>query len=133
MREFDGKVRLVVRYMPLHGNSAYASGLLEGARAQGRYWDLLDVFYDRQPEWASHHAPRPDLLVGYVGALGLDVRAMEAAARDPETVRRIRQDHADGVAFRVGGTPTFFVNGHMQMHLGHAPLRQAVIQALGSR
>jgi protein-disulfide isomerase len=33
MADFDGRVRLVIRYMPLHRNSVYAALLLEASRA----------------------------------------------------------------------------------------------------
>lgn len=133
LREFSGKVRLVVRYMPFHGNSAYASGLLEGARAHDRYWQLLDEFFVKQPQWASHHAPRPDLLLGYVRGLGLDERSVLETARSAETTRRIQQDRADGIVLGVTGTPTFFVNGRRLASLGHQPLRMAVSQALSGK
>lgn len=132
MREFDGRLRLVIRYMPLHGNSAYAAGLLEGARAHDKYWPLMDEFFLKQPQWASHQAPRPDLLIGYATALGLDGPSLEAGSRSAETIRRIEQDQADGRAFGVRGTPTLFINGRMLMQLGHQPLRLAVLEALAS-
>src|SRR5690606_19588184 len=52
--EFGDRMRLVIRYMPLHQNSAYAASLLEAARDQNRYWEFLEIVLARQPEWASH-------------------------------------------------------------------------------
>jgi protein-disulfide isomerase len=132
LREFDGRLRLVIRYMPLHGNSEYASGLLEGAREQNRYWELMDEFFTRQPEWASHAAPRPDLLLGYARRLGLDDRALVASAQQAVVLQRIRQDRADGMALGVRQTPTIFVNGRVLDRLGYEPLRAAIQNALGS-
>lgn len=133
MKEFDGKVRLVIRYATFHGNSAYAVGLLEGARAHEKYWPLLDVFFEKQPEWASHAAPRPELLAGYVEALGVNSQAVFDGAKSAETQRRIRQDQIDGNSLGVRQTPTFFVNGRRLTSLGYEPLRAAVQNALGSR
>src|SRR4051812_17245124 len=41
MKEFDGKVRLVTRYMPFHPHAMYASSLLEEARESGKYDQAL--------------------------------------------------------------------------------------------
>jgi len=126
MSEFDGRVRLVIRYMPLHGNSVYAASLLEAARAQNRYWEYLDIVMLRQPEWASHAAPRPDLLLTYAPAAGLDVEQLRIATTDPDIKSRIQQDQADGTTLGANRTPTFFVNGRMLMQLGYQPLRAAI-------
>jgi protein-disulfide isomerase len=133
MREFDGKVRLVVRYMPFHGNSVLAASLLEAARGRERYWQLMDTFFARQPEWADHRSPRPGLLLQYARDLGLDQQSVQDATRNADIAARIQQDKADGLALGVRGTPTFFVNGRMLMQLGRAPLRNAVLEALGGR
>lgn len=126
MAEFDGRVRLVIRYMPLHQNSTHAATLLEAARAQNKYWEYLEIVMLRQPEWASHSAPRPDLLMTYAPMAGLDVEQLRLAATNPELTSRIQQDEADGIALGANRTPTFFINGRVLPRLGYAPLRSAV-------
>jgi protein-disulfide isomerase len=130
MGEFDGRVRLVVRYMPFHGNSAYAAGLLEATRAHDKYWEALETFFLRQHEWASHHAPRPDLLLEYAVLVRLDPAKWKQEAANPEWQQRIAQDAEDGKALGVTRTPTFFVNGQLLAQIGYEPLRSAVEQAL---
>jgi len=130
MREFDGRLRLVVRYTTFHQNSAYAASLLEGAREQDKFWELLDVFFARQPEWASHDAPRPDLLATYARSLGLDLTRMGAVGTSAETQRRVTQDAEDGSALGVTRTPTFFVNGKPLLEIGYEPVRAAIEAAL---
>lgn len=130
MQEFDGRVRLVIRYLPLHQNSGYAAALLEGARRQNKYWEFLEVVMLRQPEWASHTAPRPELLMSYATQVGLDAEQLRIAATDPELRARIEQDQSDGVAFGANRTPTFFINGKPLLQLGYEPLRAAIQIAL---
>ncbi len=130
MRDFDGRIQLVVRYLPLHKNSVYAAGLLEGARAQGKFWETLDVFLARQPEWASHEAPRPGLLMNYVRDLRLDEQAVIGVAGSETTRRRVDLDRDDALALGVNRTPTFFVNGQRLARLGYEPLRDAVAAAM---
>jgi protein-disulfide isomerase len=130
LREFDGRVRLVVRYATFHRNSRYAAGLLEAAREQNKYWELMDVFFARQPEWASHTAPKPELLMDYARGLGLNAQQISAALTQGEIERRIRQDMEDGAALGVARTPTFFVNGRALPQIGYEPLRAAIADAL---
>ena len=49
MSEFEGRMLLVIRYMPLHQNSVYAASLLEASRAQNKYWEFLEEMLARQP------------------------------------------------------------------------------------
>ena len=130
MSEFAGRVQLVIRYMPLHQNSAYAATLLEAARAQDKYWEFLEVVMLRQPEWASHEAPRPELLVTYAPMVGLDAERLSVTATDPEILKRIRQDQSDGMALGANRTPTFFINGTPLAELGYPQLRAAIQAAL---
>jgi protein-disulfide isomerase len=126
MAEFEGQVKLVIRYQPLHQNSVYAASLLEAARTQGKYWEYLEVVMLRQPEWASHAAPRPDLLLTYAPMVGLDADQLRAAATNPEIRTRIEQDARDGQAVGADRTPTFFINGQMLAQLGYTQLRDAI-------
>ncbi len=130
MSEFPGQVRLVIRYMPLHPNSIYAATMLEAARAQNKYWEYLEVVMLRQPEWASHAGPRPELLVSYAPMVGLDVDQLRTAAADPQVRARIDLDQRDGVAFGARQTPTFFINCKELMRLSTVDLRTAVQAAL---
>ena len=126
LTEFEGRMKLVIRYMPLHGNAVYASSLLEAARAQDKYWEFLEIMMLRQPEWASHAAPRPDLLLTYAPMVGIDVAKLQAAAADPQIRIRILQDQTDAQSLGVTGTPTFFINGRELTRLSYADLRAAI-------
>ena len=95
-----------------------------------KYWDVLETFFLRQPEWASHHAPRPEMLYEYAVLVGLDQTKWKADAANPEWQRRVQQDAEDGKALGVTHTPTLFVNGQKLRQLGYEPLRSAVETAL---
>jgi protein-disulfide isomerase len=126
MADFEGRVQLVIRYMPLHGNSVYAASLLEAAREQDRYWEFMDVMLERQPEWGSHDNPRPELLTTYAAPAGLDAERLRQDAADPQIRARIQQDQDDGLARGADRTPTFFVNGRPLLELGYQQLRGAI-------
>jgi protein-disulfide isomerase len=128
--ESDGKVRLVVRYMPFHANSALAASALEAAGEQGRYWDMLETLFLHQPVWGSHHAPRPDLIPEYARQIGLDMDAFLPSFEGIKHRAKIERDRADGEKLGVRGTPSFFVNGRPLEQLGYAPLKALVDEEL---
>lgn len=126
----EGRVRFVVRYMPLHPNSVYAAGALEAAGEQGRYWEMLEALFRNQPEWGSHHHPRPELIPGYARAVGLDMQAFERFVSAGSHRKIVEADHADGRSLGVTGTPTFFVNGRLLERLGYEPLKALIDEEL---
>jgi protein-disulfide isomerase len=130
LAEYGERVRLVIRYMPLHGNSVLAASSLEEARELGKYDEALALLLERQPEWGSHHAPRPELIPRYLASLGIDPARLEPDYVIPKHRWKIDQDQADGVSLGVRGTPVFFVNGVRLPELGYASLKQAIEIAL---
>lgn len=133
MREYEGKVRLVVRYVPLHANSALAASALEAAGEQGRYWDMLEALFLHQPEWGDHHQPRPERIPDYAREIGLDMEAFLPSFQGIKHRAKVDRDRADAEALGVRGTPTFYVNGRLLERLGYEPLKAAVEEALAGR
>lgn len=126
LKEFDGSVHYVLRYMPFHHNSATAAGWLEAARLQNKYWEALDLFFEKQPDWGSHHNPKPELLEGYIASLGIDMKQAKADKDSQEIQSRIEQDKNDGISIGVRATPSYFVNGNLLPEIGYEPLRSAI-------
>ncbi len=130
MSDYEGKIQLVMRYAPFHGNSIFAIKILEAARKQDKYWEALEILFQHQPEWGSHHNPRPELIWNYLPRLGIDVEAIKKTMDDGSIQQIIAQDQKDGQQLGVRGTPTFFVNGKQVQEFGPDPLRAAIDQAL---
>ena len=129
--EYPEDVRLVVRYVPGHANSALAITALEAARAQDEdlYWEMLDLLFERQPDWGEQQEPQGLAFLDAAATVGLDTAPIEAAmaAGDAPIVER---DLDDAVAAGVTGTPTFFVNGTLVTEFSPAGLKAAVDAAL---
>jgi protein-disulfide isomerase len=121
-----GKVRLVLRYAPLHAGSDSVVKMLEAARLQGKYWEALQVMFDTQPQWASHHRPQPEKLWDLLPAAGLDMEALRRDVNEPGVQAIVRQDIADATALGVRKTPEFFVNGRPLPSFGREQLRDLV-------
>lgn len=130
MKEFDGKIKLVVRYMPFHGNSMMAANILESAREQGKYWETLALVFKDQEIWASHHDPQPDLIYSIIKPLGLDLKKVKAAVDSGQYNKLIEQDKSDGQKLGVNRTPTFFVNGEQLYEMGYDPLKELILKKL---
>ena len=121
-----GQVQLVVRYIPLHQGADIAVKMLEAARKQGKYWETLQLMFDTQSEWASHHHPAPEKLVEFLPSLGLDMTRLELEMQGMDIAHILQQDMADAKTLGVRKTPTFFVNGKPLTRFG-LPQLQALV------
>jgi protein-disulfide isomerase len=124
---YPGKLKLVVRYAPLHAGADYMCAVLEASKRQGKYWETRQLMYDTQPQWAEHHTARPELLWKHLPRIGLNVDQLKKDANDPAIARLIQQDMADARTLGVAKTPGFFVNGKPLIRFGYEQL-QALIE-----
>lgn len=132
LAEYRDEVRLVVRYVAGHANSSLAVIALEAAREQGEdgYWAMLDLLYERQPEWGEREDPQSQAFLDAAAAVGLDIAPIEAAMTKGD-LTLIKRDLADARKAGVDGTPTFFVNGAILDGPTPDALRAAIDAALG--
>lgn len=105
------KVRLVLRYTPLHQGSDEAVRIIEAARKQNRFQPVLEALLERQPEWAVHGAPDIEKAWQIAASAGIDLAKARQDAVTPAIDAVLAQDIADVQANNVEQTPTFFVNG----------------------
>lgn len=131
MADYEGQARLVVRYIPGHANSALAAIALEAAREQddAKYWDMLELLFERQPEWGEQQVPQPQAFLEAATAVGLEPGPIQAAMEAGDT-SMVERDLADALAVDVSGTPTFFVNGTLVTNMSPEGLRAAIDAAL---
>lgn len=111
MKDYDGKVRLVVRYFPLHQNSVLAATVTEAAGEQGKYWEMQEKLFEKQSEWGEKQTSQKELFIQYAKELQLDMTKFEAALSNPDIAAKIQRDQQDGKSLGVRATPTFFING----------------------
>ena len=137
LKEYEGKIRFVVRYMPLHPNSLSAATFTEAAGEQGKYWQAQELLFQKQPEWGTKHGPSPGapadinaLFRKYAAELGLDAGKMDGAFTQNKYAAKFERDKKDGQALGVTRTPTFFVNGRQLARLGEADLKALINEEL---
>ncbi|MCG7362977.1 thioredoxin domain-containing protein [Roseomonas sp. ACRSG] len=126
-------VRLVLRYAPFHQGSDEAVRILEAARLQGRFEQVLDALFARQPEWAAHGAPNLATAWRIAGAAGLDLGRAKEDGRRPQVDRVLQADTADLQALQVRQTPTFFVNTRPLLSFGPRQLYELILRELDAQ
>jgi protein-disulfide isomerase len=127
----QGRIKLAIRYNPLHQGADTMVKILEAARKQGKYWHTLQLMYDTQKYWASHHKPEPEKIWEHLSRVaGLDLDMIKVDMQDPAIERIIEQDMADAKALNVQKTPEFFVNGKPLQSFGYEQLRTLIFTEL---
>jgi NhaA family Na+:H+ antiporter len=107
-RQLEGRVRFVFCYFPLttiHPQAELAAQAAEAAAAQGKFWEMNALLFERQDNLDF------ESLVTYAGELGLEVPRFKEELRAGVYQERVQQDFESGVRSGVNGTPTFFING----------------------
>lgn len=138
LKDYEGKTRLVVRYMPLHPNSMKAANFLEAAGEQGKYWEAQDLLLTKQGEWGTKHGqpanvPQPnvdEIFPKYAEELKLNVDQVKTAIADNKFGEKIKRDQKDGESLYVQRTPTIFVNGRKLATLSEPALTYLIDQEL---
>jgi NhaA family Na+:H+ antiporter len=101
--------RLVYAFRHFPNERAHPGALLaargaEAAARQGRFFEMHDRLFDRDPPFGTQE------LVSIARELGLDVARFERDLDDPALLGRIEEDLSDGRKNGVTGTPTLFVD-----------------------
>jgi protein-disulfide isomerase len=121
-----GRIRLTVRYAPLHQGSDQVVKLLEAARKQGKFWQALEALFATQRQWVQNHVAVAQLAWNSLAGLGLDLDRVRADMNAPEVTRIVEQDIADTRTLNVTQTPEFFVNGRAMPSFGAKELKDLV-------
>lgn len=135
---YPNDVRFVFRHFPLpnHPLALVSAEAAEAAGAQGKFWEMHDVLYDKQDEWgdltkAVAREGAIGMFVGYAQQLGLDVTAFKSALDNNTFSPVINQDITTGSNSGVNATPTFFVNGTIVNQPTFEAVKKEVDKALG--
>lgn len=115
LAQYGDRVQFVFRNFPLyqiHANAMVSSQAAEAAGAQGKYWEMHDLLYQKQAEWVT---ASPDAVVakyfnGYAQSLGLDVTKFDADIASDAVKAKVQHDLDTGKAGQIDHTPTFFIN-----------------------
>lgn len=106
-----GKIKLVMRDFPLsfHQNAQKASEATECAEEGGKFWEMHDLLFAKQDEWASSTTAN-DLFKQYATSLGLG-KTFDSCLDTGKHAQEVQKDLNDGTAAGINGTPGFWVIG----------------------
>ncbi len=127
MKRNEGKIKLVLRYAPYHKDSDYAVMILEGAREQGLFIDVLDFIFDTQNYWVKHHQVNiKDLWDILPNVKGLDMQKLKEFIESKKANAIIKQDLEDAKTLGANKTPSYFVNGKPLQEFGLENLKKLI-------
>ena len=124
--EYGDKVAIVYKDFPLpmHRRAQKAAEAARCAGEQGKFWEYHDVLY------YSKMTEVPDLKK-HAQVLKLNEEAFNKCLDTGAEAERVKKDLEEGKALQLGGTPSYFVNGHF-FHgaVEYSALREIVDQQL---
>jgi len=111
-QKYGDQVQFVYRFYPLsnHKWATIAAKVAYAAYLQGKFWEMHDLLFKNQDQWAGSSDPRP-LFDQYANQLGLDMTKFHNDADAPSTTDFIKKQAAEGKAAGVTHTPWFVVGG----------------------
>jgi protein-disulfide isomerase len=117
-----GKVRFIVREFPLDPVVAVAGFMLARCAGEGKYFDVMDLLFQQQANWAFTHNPLQGL-GNLAKQAGFSRESFEQCLTNQKLADGIEWVRHRGIEkFRIESTPTFFINGKMAR--GEMPIEE---------
>jgi protein-disulfide isomerase len=112
---YSSTVLFVFRNFPLyhvHQNAGISAQAAEAAGLQGKYWQMNNLLYEKQNEWATIPTDQvvSQFFDVYAQSLGLNVNKFNQDISSSVVLNKIQADVSTGNAAQIDHTPTFFVN-----------------------
>ncbi len=102
------RLAYVFRHFPnerAHPGAHFMARAAKAAARQGRFWEMHDLLYQREPPFGEEQA------LELAASLGLDMERFRRDLGSEAAFRRVDEDLAEGRRNGVTGTPTLFVDG----------------------
>lgn len=130
------KVRLVFKHFPLtfHKKAFIAAKASYAAKRQGKFWEYHDKLLLSQQEWVGGDEEASiKIFKEYAKDLKLNLRKFNKDLTNPAFDKIITDDLKLGSTIKVGGTPTFFINGVKTYGALNVAQFQAIIDEVEKR
>jgi len=107
-------IHFVYRHLPLisiHDKAVITAEATEAAAAQGKFWEMHDLLYERQQEWFSlSEDEMKTQLVEYAADLELDTDRFAQELNDGVYREKIMADYEDYSQYGQLATPTYVID-----------------------
>jgi protein-disulfide isomerase len=118
VKEYDGKVRVVLKHMVVHPDTVAKAHLAACAAAkQGKFVPFYKTFWEKGfKPYAESRGQNRDALgeagfMVWAKDLGIDTAKLKTDMDGPECNKVVQDDMQELSKFNVSGTPAFFING----------------------
>lgn len=114
VEEVGDEFRLIFRHYPLrnHAHALAAAIAAESAGRQGKFWEMHDLLFSHQEQWAAKEQTEAlEIFSQYAASLSLDVFQFHRDFLSQEIIEKVNNDYQEGRRAGVRSTPTFFLNG----------------------
>ena len=115
LENYPEEVRIVPKYMLIHGPPAAPSGLaMCAAGKQGTAREMQQALWEGiwpSPQQPDREAASAEGVIAIAGKLGLDTAKFKADMDGPECTQWLSQSQETLQKFGATGTPAFYVNG----------------------
>ena len=117
MERYAGKIKLVIKHYPYkyRDYSFLAAQAAEAAGAQGKFWEMHDLMFDRKK------LDRQSLILN-ARELGLDVDRFTKELDNQTYLPKVQRDVALAKELDFFQTPTFVINGRVL--IGERPIEK---------
>jgi len=105
---FGDRLAYVFRHFPnerAHPGAEFMARAAEAASNQGRFWEMHDALFDREPPFTDNDVRE------IARGIGLDMARFERDRESHEVHARVEEDLAAARRDGVTGTPTLYVDG----------------------
>ncbi len=126
LKPYGNRVRFVIRNFPLtraHENAMRAAQAAEAAKAQGKFWEYIDLLFKNQT------ALDAESLKKYATQVGMDRKRFDAEFESAKYDADIRRDIEEGEVYGIEATPTVYINGVALTEFSADGLRTAIDKA----
>jgi protein-disulfide isomerase len=133
LKDYDGKVRLVYKSMPLpfHPWARKAAIAMQcaGQMSEKKSWAFYNSVFQHQAEISKDQDPSARLM-DLAKEADLSSPKFLSCMEDPGTIEAVKQDMEEAQSVGVDGTPAFLVNGHLVVGADEQTLRLRIDESL---
>ncbi|QQS61446.1 MAG: DsbA family protein [Candidatus Moraniibacteriota bacterium] len=110
LKEYNGKVRLVYKHLPLdfHQQAQNAALASECANEQGKFLVYADYLFANQKDWGEIEGLA--IFKRYAGTLKLNVADFNRCVDENQYTQKISSNMKEAQSFGINGTPGTFIN-----------------------
>lgn len=125
-------VTFIYRHYPLtniHPKAFDAAIAAEAAAKQGKFYEMLDLLYEKQAEWSGKDTYQ-DTFIEYATALKIDTKQFKKDMQSEAILNKVNKDIETGESVQINATPTFFLNGEKMEYRTYEEFKKQLLDSI---